>query len=79
MSVKGQGIAGRRQIGREVLRPWHGSRPQAKGFCPLEEEAESYAIANIYLDEVRLHREESLMLECRDSWSYCGVVRRCWG
>jgi predicted amidohydrolase len=50
--------------------------PRGKVYAIAEEPTEGYAVARIDLDEVRQHREETQILQCRQPAAYRAIVKR---
>ena len=50
--------------------------PKGKVYASVDEPSEGYAVARLDLDEVRQHREESQVLQCRQPTAYRAIVKR---
>jgi len=50
--------------------------PRGKVYASVDEPVEGYAVARIDLEEVRHHREETQILQCRQPTVYRAIVKR---
>ena len=50
--------------------------PRGKVYASVEEPREGYAVARIDLDEVREHREDTQVLQCRKPTTYRAIVKK---
>ncbi|MCX7682820.1 MAG: carbon-nitrogen hydrolase family protein [Anaerolineae bacterium] len=73
-------IAAANRIGEEPSYTFFGHSaiigPGGKVYAAIEEPTEGYAVARINLDEVREHREESQILQCRQPLAYRAIVKK---
>ncbi len=73
-------IAASNRVGEEPSYTFFGHSaiigPGGKVYASIDEPTEGYAIARIDLDEVREHREESQILQCRQPLAYRAIVKK---
>lgn len=73
-------IAAANRIGEEPSYTFFGQSaivgPRGKVYASLDEPVEGYAVATIDLDEVRVQREETQILQCRQPTAYRAIVRK---
>jgi len=68
------------RVGEEYTYSFFGDSmvvgPRGELYTSADQETEGYAVARIDLDNVRKHREELQLLQCRQPQTYRAVVRR---
>lgn len=73
-------VAAANRIGEEYTYAFFGETmivgPRGEIFAMMDEEVEGYCVARIDLDQVRKHREEFQILQCRQPQAYRSIVRR---
>ncbi len=73
-------IAAANRVGEEPSYTFFGQSaivgPDGKVYASVDEATEGYAVARIDLDQVREHREETQILQCRQPASYRAVVKK---
>lgn len=73
-------VAAANRVGEEPSYTFCGQSgivgPNGKVYASAQEPAEGYAVARIDLDEVRQHREETQILQCRQPTAYRAVVKK---
>jgi len=73
-------VAAANRVGEEPSYTFFGQSgivgPRGKVYASVDEPSEGYAVARLDLDEVRQHREESQVLQCRQPTAYRAIVKR---
>jgi predicted amidohydrolase len=73
-------VAAANRVGEEPSYTFFGQSaivgPRGRVYAEAEEPGEGYALARIDLDAVRLHREETQILQCRQPAAYRAIVKR---
>jgi predicted amidohydrolase len=73
-------VAAANRVGEEPSYTFFGQSsiigPRGRAYAEAEEPGEGYAVATIDLDTVRLHREETQILQCRQPAAYRAIVKR---
>ncbi len=73
-------VAGANRVGEEPSYTFFGQSsiigPRGKVYASVEEPSEGYAVARIDLDEVREHREDTQVLQCRQPTRYRAIVKK---
>ncbi len=73
-------VAGANRVGEEPSYTFFGQSgivgPRGKVYASVGEPIEGYAVARIDLDEVRQHREETQVLQCRQPTAYRAIVKK---
>ncbi len=72
-------VAAANRIGQDATLSFFGESmivsPRGQMYASVDQDVEGYAVARIDLDDVRRHREESQILQCRQPSAYRSVVR----
>ena len=73
-------VAAANRVGEEPSYTFFGQSsivgPRGKVYASVDEPTEGYAVARIDLDEVRQHREETQILQCRQPMAYRSIVKK---
>ena len=73
-------VAAANRVGEEPSYTFFGQSgivgPRGQVYASVEEPTEGYAVARFDLDEVRQHREETQILQCRQPTAYRAVVKK---
>jgi len=73
-------VAAANRVGEEPSYTFFGQSsiigPRGKVYASVEEPREGYAVARIDLDEVREHREDTQVLQCRKPTTYRAIVKK---
>ncbi len=73
-------VAAANRVGEEPTYTFCGQSgivgPNGKVYASADEPIEGYALARIDLDEVRQHREETQVLQCRQPAAYRAIVKK---
>ena len=73
-------VAAANRVGEEPSYTFFGQSgiagPRGKVYASVDEPIEGYAVARIDLEEVRQHREETQILQCRQPTVYRAIVKR---
>jgi omega-amidase len=73
-------VAAANRVGEEPSYTFCGQSgivgPDGKVYASADEPTEGYALARIDLDDVRQHREETQMLQCRQPSAYRPIVKK---
>ncbi len=73
-------VAAANRVGEEPSYTFFGKSailgPRGKVYASVDDPVEGYAVATIDLDEVRVTREETQILQCRQPAAYRSIVRK---
>ena len=73
-------VAAANRVGEEPSYTFFGQSsivgPRGQVYASVDEPAEGYAVARFDLDEVRQHREETQILQCRQPAAYRSIVKK---
>jgi len=73
-------VAAANRVGEEPSYTFFGQSgivgPRGKVYASVDDPSEGYAVARIDLEDVRQHREETQILQCRKPTAYRAIVRR---
>jgi len=73
-------VAAANRVGEEPSYTFFGQSgiigPRGKVYASVGEPTEGYAVARIDLDEVRQHREDTQVLQCRQPTTYRAIVKK---
>jgi predicted amidohydrolase len=73
-------VAAANRVGEEPSYTFFGQSsiigPRGEVYASVDELSEGYAVARVDLDEVRQHREETQILQCRQPSAYRAVVKK---
>jgi predicted amidohydrolase len=73
-------VAAANRVGEEPSYTFFGQSaivgPRGKVYASVDEPTEGYAVARIDLDEIRQHREDTQILQCRQPAAYRSLVKR---